>query len=112
MAHERIDRGLPPPKSNERLERRPAAAYPQYLSAEPFPGLGAQDTHLLEQAIGVGGQNFRPFVAVVARRIAPGKDVGKAVREPVIFRRDDQGDALADLREQSERRDGAGGLEV
>ena len=42
----------------------------------------------LEQAVGVGGQHFRPLITVITGRIAAGEDVREALREAVEFGRD------------------------
>src|SRR6478672_3409356 len=67
---------------------------------------------LFEQAVGVGGKHFCPLVAVIAGRVATGENVREVVREPVVRRREYDGDLVTNLVEQLKRCPGTGRIVV
>ncbi len=59
------------------------AALLQDVLPEAGPGGRVEDTALLEEREGIRRQDLGPLVAVIARPVAAGKDVGKAMGEAV-----------------------------
>src|SRR5262245_40901193 len=71
--------GLAAAKRDERFQRWPAPAHAEDLIPEALPGAGIEHTVLLEQAVRIRREDFRPLVAVVARRVAAGEDMREIV---------------------------------
>ena len=88
--------------------------YARFASAEGFEGFrraaGAADGEdflpeafacggdvvaFFKGGVGVGAEDFRPCVAVIACGVAAGEDVAEAVGEAVVFGRLDDGDFFA-----------------
>src|SRR5947208_12955357 len=86
MPEKGVELGWPAPEGDERFERGPAAAPRQDLVAETGARVRRQDAGLLEEAVRVGRQDFRPLVAVVAGRVAAREDVAECVHESVVVR--------------------------
>src|SRR6476619_8486500 len=86
MAQKRVDLGLAAAEGDEGFERRAAAAGGEHLAAETLAGGGVEHAVLLEGAEGVGGEHFRPLVAVAARGVRAGEDMGELVGEAVVGR--------------------------
>src|SRR5258706_174980 len=86
MAQKGVDLGLAAAEGDEGFERRAAAPGGQHLAAEALAGGRVEHAVLLERAVGVGRKHLGPLVAVVARRIGAGEDVGELVREAVVLR--------------------------
>src|ERR1039457_6515621 len=83
VPQQRIHPRLAAAKRFERLESGPAAAHRQDLVAEALAAAAVERAILLEQAVGVGGKDFGPLVAVVACAVAAGEDVREVVLETV-----------------------------
>src|SRR6202521_5488348 len=102
MTQKRVDLRLAPAESDEGFEGRAAAAGAKHLTAEAFTDLGVEHSALLERAIGVRRKDLGPLVAVVARGIAAGEDVGELVGKAAVCARRNHRDLRANLREQGE----------
>ena len=61
---------------------------------EIMSGLRIKDPFLFKAGERIGRQHFSPFIAVIASRITPAKDVREAVLEAVKCRRHDNRDLL------------------
>ena len=89
MAQQGIDIRFATPEGLERFQRRPRAAHRQDFILEALPGLDRQDivagsAGFFEGAVGVGRQYLCPLVAIVAGRVAAGKDVAERVLEAIV----------------------------
>src|SRR5690606_39092099 len=106
MAQQGIEARVATTERAERLDGWAAAADGEDLGQEAPSRLRDRLLGLvcargfLEGRIGVGRQDFRPLVAVVAGRIPASEDVREAVLEPVPGRGLEDGDFLADRVEQ------------
>src|SRR5688572_32833906 len=76
VLEERLDAGLAPAERGEGFRCRAAAAHREDLVAEPRSGFRIENAVFFKEAVRVGGQDFRPLVAVVARGIAA--EIGRA----------------------------------
>ncbi len=92
-----IDGRFTPTKGDVEFHGIAGATLFQDMLAEGAASRGIEDALFLEQGKGIGGQDLGPFVAVVARRVTAGKDVGKAMGEAVEGRRFEGGDLITDL---------------
>ena len=87
MPQQGIDPWLTPAKGNEEFHGIPRATLLEDVLAEGTARIDVEDALFLEKREGIGGQDFGPLVAVVARRVPTGEDVGKAVGKAVEGRR-------------------------
>src|SRR5215470_20099869 len=86
MPEKRIELGRAAPEGDERFERWPAAPAREHLVAKAAAHDGREHAGLLEQAERVGGEHFRPLVAVVPRGITARKDMPEGVDRAVVGR--------------------------
>src|SRR5512146_2120847 len=94
-------------KRNKRFESRTTSAHSEDFITEACAGIGIDQiasSVFFEHAICISRQHLRPFVTVIASRIASAKNVGEAVREAIPCWRHDNGDLVADLIQQLQRR--------
>ena len=104
MAQERFDLRFASAKSAEIVECRPATATGQDFAEEALARAWVEGvSSLLESGVAVGRKHLGPFVAVLARGVAAGKNVRETVRETVPFRRGDDRHLAAHLGQQIER---------
>src|ERR1700682_1476603 len=97
MPQQGVDLGRSSPKGNKRIERGPASPSAEDFVPEPQADGRRQYTLLLEQTVGVSREHLGPFVAVVARGVASGKNVAESMRQPaVILRSRDDRDLASD----------------
>src|SRR5215471_21074524 len=87
MTQQGVNLGRPAPEGYKRLQSGPASAPGQYFVPEPGPGGRRKHSAFLEQIISVSRQHYRPFVAVIPCRVAPGEHVAEGVGEAAIVGR-------------------------
>ena len=80
MAQQGVDGWLAAAEIDEQFHGFAGTALFQDAAEELLPVSRSKMPRLLEVGEGVGGQHFRPFVAVIARRVTAGEDMGEAVR--------------------------------
>src|SRR5262245_20775007 len=86
MPEQRFHTRLPSTESDKRLERWAAAAHTKDLVPEALAGGAVEHAVLLEQAVSVSRQHLSPLIAVVARGISAGEDMGKVMWKAVVWR--------------------------
>src|SRR3569623_1827724 len=76
-------------EGHEAFQRRARTAHREDRIAERSARGRVENPRLFEPAEGIGGQYFRPQIAVIARAVAAGKNVREGVRETLPRRRMD-----------------------
>ena len=94
MPQQGVDRWLTSAKGDVEFHGIPRATLFQDVLTEGAARVGVEDAPFLEKGKGIGGQDFGPLIAVVARRVPTGEDVGKAVGKAVEGRRLERGDLI------------------
>ena len=83
VTHQCVKRGLAAAEGNEVFHGATACAAADHFIEPPFTHGRIKEPFLFKGAEGVSGKHFSPLVAVVARGVAPGKDMREALGEPV-----------------------------
>jgi len=112
MLQQRINRRFTPAKRLERRRRGPRTPDLQDFAQKAPTRDRIEQAGFLEGRKGVGGKDFRPFVAVIARRITTRENVRKAIGKAIPGRRMDHRHLGPHLLQDFLHTGAGGGIEI